>query len=144
MRSARHCRRYHFPQCVSNWKLAALAGRGLFFPRFSGKIQETFPKQTGNNPREHPDCCQEVKIEKGQIMEKVGAKKSGMAGHLICVWLKMKRSEGQTAGFGPCFHLPGQPISGTGFLSHSHMRLNHKGAALPHLRANLNSVAQVM
>ena len=23
------------------------------------------------------------------------------------------------AGFGPCFHLPGQPILGTGFLSHS-------------------------
>ena len=27
----------------------------------------------------------------------------------IWVWLKIKR-EGQTAGFGPCFHLPGQPI----------------------------------
>ena len=26
------------------------------------------------------------------------------------VWLKTQRSEGQTAGFGPCFHLPGQPI----------------------------------
>ena len=26
------------------------------------------------------------------------------------VWLKIKQ-EGQTAGFGPCFHLPGQPIS---------------------------------
>ena len=27
--------------------------------------------------------------------------------------------EGQTAGFGPCFHLPGQPILGnSGFLSH--------------------------
>ena len=25
------------------------------------------------------------------------------------VWLKIKQ-EGQTAGFGPCFHLPGQPI----------------------------------
>ena len=28
------------------------------------------------------------------------------------VWLKIKQ-EGQTAGFGPCFHLPGQPIFGT-------------------------------
>ena len=27
----------------------------------------------------------------------------------IWVWLKIKQ-EGQTAGFGPCFHLPGQPI----------------------------------
>ena len=27
----------------------------------------------------------------------------------IWVWLKIKE-EGQTAGFGPCFHLPGQPI----------------------------------
>ena len=26
------------------------------------------------------------------------------------MWLKTKRSEGQTAGFGPCFQLPGQPI----------------------------------
>ena len=26
------------------------------------------------------------------------------------VWLKIKRSEGQSAGFGPCFHVPGQPI----------------------------------
>ena len=25
-------------------------------------------------------------------------------------WLKIKRLDGQTAGFGPCFHLPGQPI----------------------------------
>ena len=25
----------------------------------------------------------------------------------IWLWLKIKRSEGQTAGFGPCFHLPG-------------------------------------
>ena len=31
-------------------------------------------------------------------------------GALIWVWLKIKRSEGQTAGFGPCFHLPGQLI----------------------------------
>ena len=36
------------------------------------------------------------------------------------VWLKIKQ-EGQTAGFGPCFLLPGQPILGTGFLSHSHV-----------------------
>ena len=36
------------------------------------------------------------------------------------MWLKIKQ-EGQTAGFGPCFHLPGQPILGTGFLSHSHL-----------------------
>ena len=33
------------------------------------------------------------------------------------VWLKIKQ-EGQTAGFGPCFHLPGFHF-GTGFLSHS-------------------------
>ena len=26
------------------------------------------------------------------------------------MWLKIKRSEGQTAGLGPCFHLPGQAI----------------------------------
>ena len=35
------------------------------------------------------------------------------------LWLKIERSEeGQTAGFGPCFHLIGQNISGTGFVSH--------------------------
>ena len=36
------------------------------------------------------------------------------------VWLKIQQ-EGQTAGFGPCVHLPGSPF-GTGFLSHSHVR----------------------
>ena len=35
------------------------------------------------------------------------------------VWLKSKQ-EGPTAGFGPCFHLPGFHF-GTGFLSHSQM-----------------------
>ena len=35
------------------------------------------------------------------------------------VWLKIKQ-EGQTAGFGPCFHLPGFHF-GTGFVSHSQM-----------------------
>ena len=35
------------------------------------------------------------------------------------VWLKMKQA-GQTAGFGPCFHLPGFHF-GNGFLSHSHL-----------------------
>ena len=39
----------------------------------------------------------------------------------IWVWLKMNQ-EGQTAGSGPCFHLPGFHF-GTGFLSHSHMIL---------------------
>ena len=35
------------------------------------------------------------------------------------VWLKIKQ-EGQTAGFGPCFHLPGlAPFWNSGFLSHS-------------------------
>ena len=38
-------------------------------------------------------------------------------GALRWVWLKIKQ-EGQTAGFGPCFHLPGFHF-GTGFLSHS-------------------------
>ena len=38
------------------------------------------------------------------------------------VWLKIKQ-EGQTAGFGPCFHLPGFQF-GTGFLSHSHSEDN--------------------
>ena len=38
----------------------------------------------------------------------------------VWVWLKIKQ-EGQTAGFGPCFHLPGFPF-GTGFLSHSHFK----------------------
>ena len=33
------------------------------------------------------------------------------------MWLKIKQ-EGQTAGFGPCFHLPGFHV-GTGFLSRS-------------------------
>ena len=36
---------------------------------------------------------------------------------VIWVWLKMKH-EGQTAGVGPCFHLPGF-LFGTGFWSHS-------------------------
>ena len=40
----------------------------------------------------------------------------------IWVWLKMKRSEGQTAAFGPCFHLP-EFHFGTGCLCHSHFRL---------------------
>ena len=40
------------------------------------------------------------------------------SGILIWVWLKIKW--GQTAGFGPCFHLPGFDF-GTGFLSHSHI-----------------------
>ena len=35
------------------------------------------------------------------------------------LWLKIK-PEGQTAGFGPCFHLPRFHF-GAGFLSHSHM-----------------------
>ena len=35
------------------------------------------------------------------------------------LWLKIKQ-EGQTAGFGPCFHLPGFHF-GTGFWSHSHV-----------------------
>ena len=35
-------------------------------------------------------------------------------------WLKTKRSGGQTAGSGPCFHLPGFHFA-TGFLSHSHV-----------------------
>ena len=35
------------------------------------------------------------------------------------VWLKIKQ-EGQTAGFGPCFHLPGFHF-GTGLLSHRQM-----------------------
>ena len=34
-------------------------------------------------------------------------------------WLKMKQ-EGQTAGVGPCFLLPGFHF-GAGFLSHSHV-----------------------
>ena len=37
----------------------------------------------------------------------------------IWVWLKINQ-EGQTAGFGPCFHLPGFDF-GIGFLSHSHI-----------------------
>ena len=36
------------------------------------------------------------------------------------VWLKIKL-EGRTAGFGPCFHLPGFHF-GTGFLSHSQLQ----------------------
>ena len=36
------------------------------------------------------------------------------------VWLKMKRSEGQNAGFGPCFHLPRFHF-GTVFFSHSRL-----------------------
>ena len=37
------------------------------------------------------------------------------------VWLKIKQG-GQTAGFGPCFHLPGFHF-GTGFLSHGQLEL---------------------
>ena len=28
---------------------------------------------------------------------------------ILCLWLRIKQ-EGQTAGFGPCFHFPGQPM----------------------------------
>ena len=41
----------------------------------------------------------------------------------IWVWLKINQ-EGQTAGFGSCFHLPGFHF-GTGFLSHSHIMFFH-------------------
>ena len=41
------------------------------------------------------------------------------------VVLKIKQ-EGQTAGFGPCFHLPGFHF-GPGFLSHSHNRFLAQG-----------------
>ena len=41
-------------------------------------------------------------------LSRVPSSLRGSDGH-IWVWLKMKQ-EGQTAGFGPCFHLPGQPI----------------------------------
>ena len=40
-------------------------------------------------------------------------------------WLKTKQ-EGQTAGFGPCFHLPGFHV-GTGFLSHGQIAHFSKG-----------------
>ena len=43
-------------------------------------------------------------------------------------WLKIKQ-EGQTAGFGPCFHLPGFQF-GIGFLSHSQMK-DRKGQSQP-------------
>ena len=36
----------------------------------------------------------------------------------MLVWLKINQEE-LRAGFGPCFHLPGQPILVTVFLSHS-------------------------
>ena len=39
----------------------------------------------------------------------------------IWVWLKIYEL-GQNAGVGPCFHLPGQAILGTGFLSHGHLK----------------------
>ena len=38
-------------------------------------------------------------------------------------WLKIKQ-EGQTAGFGPCFQLPGFRFD-TGFLSHSHIAIKN-------------------
>ena len=32
-------------------------------------------------------------------------------GHHPIIWVRLKmEQEGQTVGFGPCFHLPGQPI----------------------------------
>ena len=40
------------------------------------------------------------------------------------------RREGQTAGFGP-FHFPGQPILGTGSLSHSQMGAGNWGRKAP-------------
>ena len=51
---------------------------------------------------------------------------------LIWVWLKIKQ-EGQTAGVGPCFHLPGFHF-GTGFLSHSHISALPGWAKLKQLR----------
>ena len=39
------------------------------------------------------------------------------------VWLKIK-PEGQTAGFGPCFHLPGRPILAQ---KTNHLAINHVG-----------------
>ena len=36
-------------------------------------------------------------------------------------WVAQMKQERQTAGFGPCFHSPGQPIfEFSSFLSHSH------------------------
>ena len=59
-------------------------------------------------------------------LPKVGASQTGW--HLCSVelmgtwvWLKIEQ-EGQTAGFGPCVHLPGLHF-GTGFLSHSHITI---------------------
>ena len=39
----------------------------------------------------------------------------------IWVWLNIQQ-EGQTAGVGPCFHLP-VFLVGTGFLSHRHFEM---------------------
>ena len=47
----------------------------------------------------------------------------------IWVWLKINQ-EGQTAGFGPCFHLPGLDF-GAGLLSHSHLGLSYVFARYP-------------
>ena len=48
------------------------------------------------------------------------------------VGLNLFHQEGQTAGFGPCVHLPGLPgfHFGTGFLSHSQIRKNPFGSPL--------------
>ena len=71
------------------------------------------------------------------------------------MWLKI-RQEGQTAGFGPCFHLPIGFHFGTGFLSHGQIRTtpppqcasaalarsgaSHRCARTPAMRANAGPV----
>ena len=45
------------------------------------------------------------------------------------VWLE--KLKGQTAGFGPCFHLPGFHF-GTGFLSHSQITTRSPSSAVSH------------
>ena len=44
--------------------------------------------------------------------------------------LPQNQTGGQTAAFGPCFHLPGQPILGTGILGYSHIALPQNWGSL--------------
>ena len=56
----------------------------------------------------------------------------------IWVWLKIKQ-EGQTAGFGPCFHLPGQAILEFRlFGCHSHMHFLRTPMSLVQRRGYCN------
>ena len=78
-----------------------------------GKIQVYFPKQ--HSPRPHDSSHSTKPGEASQSLDSASVSRLSFPGpgpsplYSVWVWLKIKQ-QGQTAGFGPCFHLPGQAI----------------------------------